>query len=49
MQSWTKSLAHKEQELIEKEASVAAQKLILGAVNHILNNFLNHFLILGLT
>jgi len=25
---------------------VAAQKLILGAVNHILNNFLNHFLII---
>jgi len=46
MQSWTKSLAYKEQELIEKEASVAAQKLILGAVNHILNNFLNHFLII---
>ena len=25
---------------------MAAQKLILGAVNHILNNFLNHFLII---
>lgn len=48
IRSWSDSILKKEQVIKLQQQKILTLKLILNAVQHIVNNFLNHFLIVKL-